>query len=444
MKTKLYRTITLVLAIVILLGVTPTFAAENDSEKGPRLTAEDYDNHNYIEMPYNFNVSADQNGYIPFSALWEYGNRTSASSKLIFGIELEDGVCYVDSLTPVANEILRTKGINVAKNMTSNMTTSYFGGNTYLKTVITANEMPIKWFDAPELKLAIFLHGCGFWGDWTRNKTAYNYITPSFPRNVTVISGLIDGEMTIANSTDFATTKTFKSRAEYIEAVRPILASAHLTDRAWSMIPTEFGGKTEANPVGNRVVSDWAKDEYAKARLAGITTQDRPALLTYETGPSNRDYAAEVIINTYEAVCKTNNVSTGYPSVIPEVFGPNGVNKPGSPENIGAYLGIFKGDGETYIRNGKTYNRFHNDDMLTREQMAAMLTRFAKACGKTLPSKPMPFTDAMSDWAVPEVSACYGAGLIKGTSATTFGALDNITREQVIVLCYRMYVYLTK
>jgi len=441
MKTKLYRTITLVLAIVMLLGITPAFAAEDDSKWGIELTAEDWDNHNYVSMPYDLNVAIDDNAYIPFSAMWEYGNRTSASSRLINGMcELKNGVAYTDNSDPDGKK-LEAMGINSSKHATKNMLPSYFEGNMHLKTlVVTSSVCPSIFYNAPALNLVICLQSCT-WGDWTHTRRVNGYIGPSFPRNVTVITGLDHGEMAIHNSTNKSLGKIFKNRNEFIEAVRPILAAANLPDETWDMIPKEFGGKTESNILTYRTVSDWAKDDVLKAQQIGLIEPIKAKFLaTDERKTSVKDHAAIVIINTYEAVCKANGMPTNYPTTIPEKFGPN---KSNLAANKGATLGIFKGDGTTRVYNGKTYDRFNGSSYLTREQMAAMLTRLAKACGKTLPSKPMPFTDAMSDWAKPEVSACYGAGLINGTSDTTFGALDNVTREQVIVMCYRAYVYLT-
>jgi len=436
MKTKLYRTITLVLAIVMLLGVTPAFA-DNSDEWRIRLTAEDWDNHNYVSMPYDFNVAIDDNAYIPFSTFWDYGDRTSASSRILDGkFELKNGVCYVNDTDPNDTKI-KARGMCFAQRAPINMLPSYFEGNTYLKTVIVESRSSLSvFYNAPALNLVLCLH-TPVWGNWTNTPLENGYIGPSFPRNTTVITGLVDGEMAIANSTNKNTRTIFKSRNEFIEAVKPILAAANLPDEAWTKLPKEFGGQTTTNLLNNRKVSDWAKDEVIKALQVGIITSSGSVKID-NTLVAQKMAAATYIINTYEAVCKANGKSFGYPSELPKVFGPNN-----DAQNKGAYLGIFKGDGTTNVYNGVTYSNFGGFGKLTREQMAAMLVRLAKACGQTLPSKPTPFTDAMSDWAKPEISACYGAGLIKGTSATTFGALDYMTDEQAIVLCYRAYAYLT-
>jgi len=456
MKTKLYRIITLVLAIVMLLGVTPAFAygivvtVPDPVIDGTRpvsqtgLSREDWENHRYTLIPYDANIAENPDEYIPFSSMWEYGDRTSAASKTDW-TELKDGVCYVTNGSKSDSE--KNYNVNKAAIATGgNAIPAYFDGNTHAKTAIVKASMPLSggtFTTASALKTVICLKYVG-WEDWTNSPAPGMKLYPSFPKNVTVVGGLIQGEMYIANSNNYNARKIFTNRNEFIEAVRPILASAHMTDEAWSLIPKEFNGQAEIDPFKNTLVSDWAKTEVLNASNVGIFTLNRAdrGSTTDLRKTIAKPYAAKFIISTYEAVCNTKGISTGYPSVIPEVFGPNKSIDSENYLNKGAYLGILKGNGATSVYNGKTYSKFGNGN-LTREQMAAMLTRLAKACGQTLPSKPMPFTDAMSDWAVPEVSACYGAGLIKGTSATTFAALDNMTYEQAIVLCYRAYVYLT-
>jgi len=435
MKTKLYRTITLVLAIVMLLGVTPAFAASLN----PKQDISYWENHEYVTAPYDYNISADPNKYIPFSSVWEYGDRTSASSKG-WCWELEDGICYVTKGALNAIDYTKEKGINLS--LTANMETGYFEGNTHIETAIfTGGGGHGALFQgATNLKLAIILKGSWMaWDsyDWKTLETA-----PTFPHNVTVIGGLLDGEMYIANSNSSKARTVFKDRNEFIEAVRPILASAHLNAKAWSLLPAELGGQTEVDPLRFEIVSDWARDEFLKAMNVGVYPQSIRTMSIYSKLDARKmapmDVVAEIITSTYEAICKTNNTPTSYPATIPETFGPNNTTL---PANKCAVLGILKGNGETWVYNGVTYANYSG--LVTREQMAAILTRLAKACGKTLPTGTMPFTDTMSDWAKPEVSACYNAGMIKGTSATTFGAYDKVTIEQAVILCYRAYVYLT-
>lgn len=83
-------------------------------------------------------------------------------------------------------------------------------------------------------------------------------------------------------------------------------------------------------------------------------------------------------------------------------------------------------------------------DPLTREQAATMLYRlFGQATDHAdlWGNNPgvSPFTDKISDWAAQGVNACWTAGLVGGYDAATFGAMDNITIEQAIIIMYRSY-----
>jgi len=484
MKTKLYRTITLVLAIVMLLGVTPAFAAEGGSDDQRYLSSGDYDNHssgqisydpddsvdlldisveyatryaetttrlsfadwenhNYNLVPYNANIAADPNNYVSFGSYWHYGDRTSSASKTNWS-ELEDGVCYFNTANGSKLDDKLPIPINMKNACDERTITGFFDGNQYLQTVLATDYMYTGGFftTAPNLKTVICLETC-IWGDWIHATRGIEY--PSFPKNVTIITGLVKGEMCIGSSNDYTARKIFTNRAKFVEAVKPILASAHLTDRAWSLIPKEFGGQsTSMETLKYEIVSDWARDEILKAVDVGIYTpssQQTTSNYTHDLCQNAKTYeAARWLISTYEAVCRDTDKPTNYPSVIPATFGRNGSGFDAA--NKAYTLGIINGDGGTWQYNKTTVYKSLST-FTTREQMAAMLTRLAKACGKTLPTGTMPFTDAMSDWAVPEVSACYNAGMIKGTSSTTFGAYDKVTIEQVIVLCYRAYVYLT-
>lgn len=71
-----------------------------------------------------------------------------------------------------------------------------------------------------------------------------------------------------------------------------------------------------------------------------------------------------------------------------------------------------------------------------------MLARLAEALGKPLnASTSTPFTDAVSDWARDSVAKVYNAGIMTGTSSTTFSAKSNYTIEQSIVTMVRMANY---
>lgn len=90
-------------------------------------------------------------------------------------------------------------------------------------------------------------------------------------------------------------------------------------------------------------------------------------------------------------------------------------------------LGLFRG----------TEKGFELDKPMTRAEAAAMLTRLLGAEETALSSEwTHPFTDVPS-WANQYVGWLYESGLTKGTSATTYGAEENVTCGQYCVFLAR-------
>ena len=93
------------------------------------------------------------------------------------------------------------------------------------------------------------------------------------------------------------------------------------------------------------------------------------------------------------------------------------------------------------IVNGTSDTTVGYFDHLTREQAATIIQRAATVLGINLPDGDIPFTDSISDWALDGVRHCYAAGLMNGYDDTTFGAKDNYTIEQALITVYRLYQY---
>lgn len=85
------------------------------------------------------------------------------------------------------------------------------------------------------------------------------------------------------------------------------------------------------------------------------------------------------------------------------------------------------------IISGYGDNRFGPDDLVTREQIAAMVIRAAKLTG---PSAQLNFADneAISDWAKESVAIAVANGLITGYSDQTFRPGNNATRAEAAVV----------
>ena len=96
------------------------------------------------------------------------------------------------------------------------------------------------------------------------------------------------------------------------------------------------------------------------------------------------------------------------------------------------------------IVEGYGNNRFGPDDPITREQLAAMLHRYAryKGCDVSIgeDTNILSYTDAfdVSDWAVSAMQWACGAGVIRGTGdGSTLSPKGQATRAQAEVMLQR-------
>ena len=93
------------------------------------------------------------------------------------------------------------------------------------------------------------------------------------------------------------------------------------------------------------------------------------------------------------------------------------------------------------IVSGVGGNRFAPNDLITREQAAAMLARLADTIGRPLPKMAASFSDnsRVSTWAIESVGQMQAAGIMQGVDVDIFAPEDLYTREQSIVTIMRMY-----
>lgn len=86
------------------------------------------------------------------------------------------------------------------------------------------------------------------------------------------------------------------------------------------------------------------------------------------------------------------------------------------------------------IINGETETLFAPDDNITR----AEFTKIAVGLFGITPEGTSSFSDVPADeWYAPYIAAAEASGIINGTSDTTFSPDDNITREQIAAILYR-------
>ena len=105
---------------------------------------------------------------------------------------------------------------------------------------------------------------------------------------------------------------------------------------------------------------------------------------------------------------------------------------------------------ENNIVSGYGNRMFGPDDHITREQMAAILWRYAMYTGYDVSvgedTNILSYDDAqsVSEYAVPAMQWACGDGIISGTSATTLSPQGNATRAQVAAILHRFCEKLEK
>ena len=110
----------------------------------------------------------------------------------------------------------------------------------------------------------------------------------------------------------------------------------------------------------------------------------------------------------------------------------DGVNTVGNP---------WYAAGRTWAMNNGVSDGTNMEGKITREQLAAMLYRYAKAKGYDVSASAdiSGYTDASSasSWAVDAMRWAVGAGLINGRTATTLAPQGNATRAEVAAILMR-------
>lgn len=86
------------------------------------------------------------------------------------------------------------------------------------------------------------------------------------------------------------------------------------------------------------------------------------------------------------------------------------------------------------IMTGTGTDTFSPDDTITRAQFATMFYRLA---GSPYTDESSQFTDLTQDWYKKPVAWAAANGILKGTGAETFSPDDTVTREQIAAVFYR-------
>ncbi|MBR5517990.1 MAG: S-layer homology domain-containing protein, partial [Clostridia bacterium] len=112
--------------------------------------------------------------------------------------------------------------------------------------------------------------------------------------------------------------------------------------------------------------------------------------------------------------------------------------------DMGAYYGnAVSWAKQNGIVKGISENEFAPDMNITREQIAAIMHRYAEFKGYDVSAKAEldAYADAntVSDWALEDMKYAVGCGLMVGKTATTVNPLDNITRAEMAAIIHRFF-----
>ena len=93
---------------------------------------------------------------------------------------------------------------------------------------------------------------------------------------------------------------------------------------------------------------------------------------------------------------------------------------------------------ELEIINGKAEDMFYPNDFVKREEFVKMIVIAANI---PFTDESVKYTDVLeSDWFYPYVAAASNHKLINGIDKNTYGTGQNITRQDIAVLCSRLLV----
>lgn len=203
-------------------------------------------------------------------------------------------------------------------------------------------------------------------------------------------------------------------------------------------------------PVATSVTySDWAKQDIMDAvsygYIDGTGSGNKPAV----TDLLGSDYTRAITRGQFAAIAvkfyETRLAMDGLNGTIPVATGDDVfADSVGNTDMAKAYnLGILSGYNSADSRSGIYVGP---DDLITREQAATMLARLMERIETALDRHmldrmtgvTLPFADTIADWALDSVETVYEAGVMYGTSGTTFSAKANYTIEQSVVTIMRI------
>lgn len=183
-----------------------------------------------------------------------------------------------------------------------------------------------------------------------------------------------------------------------------------------------FSIGTEAYQKTYSEASQWAINELDKAAEYGFIT-DR--IKNKMNAPITREEFCEIVVKMYESMTGTK-----------ATYQDNPFTDTSNPEVLKAYeLGIVNGVGS---------NRFAPHDLVTREQIGAMMYRAVTVCRPDIDlstGSTASFTDEnlISPWALDALKFMNGNDIIRGVGQGCIDPKGTTTREQAVIMIVRSY-----
>ncbi len=178
--------------------------------------------------------------------------------------------------------------------------------------------------------------------------------------------------------------------------------------------------------------STWAREEIEAAKALSATTDSLTE--TYQEGLTRAEFV-ELLVKIYE-------------SVTDEVIDVSTVKNPFTDTDKVYLLKAYA----TGIVSGTSPSTFSPDALVTREQMVVMMVRMVENIEKTLelplletsiPLKEFDDQSAMATWSTGAIVKAVQSGIISGVGDNRFNPKGNSTKEQAVIVCYRLLTRMT-
>lgn len=327
-----------------------------------------------------------------------------------------------------------------------------FKGNTYVETVIVKDGITqvgsSLFLNMPNLKNVIVMS----------NQTVVNQIVRDCPNmnnfiiganlkdepmkntdtsltNIKVtlggLTGMAGGGASVARpvpiSNKILISSEYSNLTTATNEAAALIAKMNLPASALALLPAELtGGAAVETPVTSEpAVSTWAQTYVDTAETSGFIPAE--TLGNDYTESITRAEFAALAVQTYETI--SGNEISYTASDFADCTNNEDVSKAYA---LGILAGYNSAESTSDVRVGP-------DNLITREQAATMLARLSEKLGKPMEAADsLPFTDSIADWAYENVAKVYDAGVMAGTSATTFSGSANYTIEQSVVTMVRI------